>query len=290
MNDNHNKIVEQIDSTPMFIGTFNELSEYINDYVKNKIPNLTRKYRTRKCDYCGCENVTLDSAHLRNRERPVLMKEVWDSLAVKTEIPNVCKINMADFARKIDEVHSDPNNFYFLCKKCHREYDRDGSTMPDTFERKGGPVIKIGGLGSGKMAKSWPFYRNKSGVVALCNAKEIETIGFVAAVSIKKKQDKKTSQLYAGKEVFWADINTDKLNKDITFILNNQDERRIHVIKIPADKFNPDLTNARYNGKLWDVNITTDSLTDVDTRYNFALNGETTEFEYNDEDIALYDI
>lgn len=44
-----------------FIGTFKEFKQYLNDYVKNKVPALTKKFKTGICERCG-QKATLEAA------------------------------------------------------------------------------------------------------------------------------------------------------------------------------------------------------------------------------------
>lgn len=117
-----------------FIGTFNEFKKYLNDYVKNKIPAQTKKFRTGNCELCG-KKATLDSAHIRGREREVVIKEAFFTSSELIS-GNVYDVNLDKFAQYIYKEHTNPNNFHFICRECHRKYDaKDSEIQEEDFSR-----------------------------------------------------------------------------------------------------------------------------------------------------------
>ena len=117
-----------------FIGTFKDFKQYVNDYVKNKIPYLTRKFKTGTCELCG-KKATLDAAHLRGREREVVIREAFEA---SSELVggNIFDVDLNKFAQYINKEHSDPNNFHFICHDCHRKYDAPDSTIQESDFKK----------------------------------------------------------------------------------------------------------------------------------------------------------
>lgn len=105
----------------VFEGTPEEFNTYLNDYVKNKVPVLTKKYKTGNCQFCHTRKAT-DAAHKHGRERSVIIREAFDT-AVLNEKNDLFRIDLNIFSEYIKKMHSNPDNFYFLCSECHRNYD-----------------------------------------------------------------------------------------------------------------------------------------------------------------------
>ncbi len=121
---------------PIFVGSFDEFKTYLNDFVKNKVPALTRKFRQGECELCG-KKTTLDSAHLRGREREVIIKEAFEK-AAKALGGGIFSVDLDMFAQYIREEHSNPDNFHFLCHACHTKYDAPESSIKESdFKRQG---------------------------------------------------------------------------------------------------------------------------------------------------------
>ncbi len=117
-----------------FIGTFNEFKRYVNDYVKNQVPVLTKKFKPGKCERCGRPAI-LDAAHKRGRGRDIIIKEAFDAASVLIS-GNVYDVDMDIFSQYVYQEHSNPNNLWFLCRACHREYDAKNSTIQESeFKR-----------------------------------------------------------------------------------------------------------------------------------------------------------
>ena len=115
-NVNEEKIIN-----PVFIGSFDNFYTYLNDYVKNKVPYLTKQYKKGTCELCG-EQKPLEAAHLRGQDRRFLIKKAFDVVA-KSIHDDVYQVDLNAFALKINQIHSDPNNFHFLCHDCHKKYE-----------------------------------------------------------------------------------------------------------------------------------------------------------------------
>lgn len=125
---NKNENIKMV--TPMFRGTFDDFYTFINDYVKNKVPYQTKRHKPEHCELCG-EKKTLEAAHVRNRDRRVLMQEAFDEIAIPEE-NGIFAVDLNKYADKIGQMHSDPHNFHFLCRDCHKKYDAPGSTIKET--------------------------------------------------------------------------------------------------------------------------------------------------------------
>ena len=113
-----------------FIGTFKEFKQYLNDYVKNKVPALTKKFKTGTCERCG-QKAVLEAAHVRGRGRDVIIKEAFEA-AGELISGNVYDVNLDTFAQYVYNEHTKPDNFHFICRDCHREYDAKNSTVQES--------------------------------------------------------------------------------------------------------------------------------------------------------------
>ncbi len=113
----------------LFIGTWEEFKEYLNDYVKNKVPALTRKYKTGKCQLCQCNKAT-DAAHRHEHDRLTLIRESFDTACIQKN-HNQHIIDMKAFATHSKSLHSNPDMYYFLCSKCHRLFDAPDSLLTE---------------------------------------------------------------------------------------------------------------------------------------------------------------
>lgn len=224
---------EEIVST--YTGTYDDFKTYINDYVKNKIPNLTRKHRGGGCRWCTRQDATLQSAHLRGRERDVLMREVWAELAQQTDNKNIFRIDIEKFVEQINKIHSDPQNFYFLCSECHNEYDKENSTMPDRFEYGAGvkstssviTTIPAKELKKGSNSGS-TWSRTSAKAYCINNGYQVSNYYTFASENNGKKG------------IFWANPTPKCLQNDWDLILNDANNHCLRVFRIPANTYKID--------------------------------------------------
>ena len=269
-------------SSPIFQGTFENFYTYLNDFVKNKVPYLTKTYKTGICELCGKQS-PLDAAHIRGQDRKFLIKKAFDETSCLIH-DHIYQVDLNAFSLKINQIHSDPNNFHFLCKDCHKKYDAEGSLIKESdfhktiiqtqFKKRSSTVIR--------QHKTWPFKKNKSGAVAYCTSKGIKIEGEICFASVKQS-------LWKGHEVYWADNHYETfLSKDWVFLLNNQHKKCFHIIRIPRGSLKPDLNKANWNKDFFDWNITTDSYVDVSSGFDLGRFG-VLDVPYNDEDIKNFD-
>jgi hypothetical protein len=107
-----------------FRGNIKEFHDFIGPRIRNKVNYETRKIRkshNKKCQECKEENHTLDAAHIHGKERPTIIEAV-----LKKHIKGgviVCNLQKVE-AEIIAAHHPLKECFRFLCKRCHREYDR----------------------------------------------------------------------------------------------------------------------------------------------------------------------
>jgi len=108
-----------------FEGTLKEFHDYIGPRIRNKINHATTKLRSsyaKKCQHCSEEN-ELESAHIHEHGgRKKIIETVLQNHAISEMVFNV---NLKTIEKEILDAHQPlENHFLFLCKPCHKEYDR----------------------------------------------------------------------------------------------------------------------------------------------------------------------
>ena len=249
---------DDILSVPEYIGTYEDFFTYINDYVKNRVPVLTKKLKMGNvCQYCGKTGMVLEAAHRRNMERTVLIEQVWKELAVQTSKKSIFRINIKDFADRINALHSDPSTFYFLCHDCHRKYDASASTMPDDFEPKGPEVfVEPPRITMADRADKSTKPISKSSAIKIFRSQGHNVFGHVTYASLSKNE-----------MFYWANPDPKFLMGEWWFILNDTKKRECHLFRIPANTFTVGKHNCIPDGKTIGVRSDKDVL-DIYVDYN----------------------
>lgn len=106
-----------------FTGTLNEFNYYIGHYLKNLIPQLTKKYKEGigECEHCSSPEKGLHAAHIHGKGREDLIREALGNQ--KGEL----KVDLDDFVTKFKEIHKADDLHKIvkiLCAKCHHKYDK----------------------------------------------------------------------------------------------------------------------------------------------------------------------
>lgn len=268
--------------SPVFQGTFEDFYTYLNDYAKNKVPYLTRPFKKGKCELCGQET-SLDAAHIRGQDRKFLIKKAFNETS-KLLHDNIYQVNLNAFGLKINQIHSDPNNFHFLCKQCHKKYDSTTSSIQECDFHKTIQITHTKETAQMPLTKqkNWPFRKNKSGAIAFCASKGIKIEDMVCFASVKQN-------LWKGHEVYWADNSHETfLDRKWVFLLNNQYKKCFHIIRVNQGELNPSLEKAHWKKNLFDWNITTNSYKDVSSGFDLSCFG-VLDVPYTDEDIKNFD-
>lgn len=114
----------------VFEGTLENFYTFLGPRTSNIVTEISRSYRNGK----SCRQITetgkacgkwryLDAAHLKGRERKILIKEVLEEHAVKLE-DDYYKIGMEQFEQAFRDKHLDFFNVIeFMCRKHHMAYD-----------------------------------------------------------------------------------------------------------------------------------------------------------------------
>jgi len=109
-----------------FVGTKTDFKKYFNGYFKNEVNAITKSDRRSchcVCEYCCNKVKELDSAHIHGFERDVIISNLLNDYEQPDGNVNV---DMKEFDKRFVSIHQPVRlHFYFLCKKCHREYDKN---------------------------------------------------------------------------------------------------------------------------------------------------------------------
>lgn len=115
------KLAEKI----TFTGSLQAFLRYIGPFCKNYVNAITKSARTQHngiCEYCG-QKAVLDSAHKDGEDRPIIIEKILEAHFKKSE--NYYEVDILLFEKLFKEAHMPvENHIFFLCKKCHTEYDR----------------------------------------------------------------------------------------------------------------------------------------------------------------------
>ena len=108
-----------------FIGTREDFNTYIGPRIRNlvnqKIAKKDRDARNGICQHCGGE-AKLDSAHKHGKERKTLIEMALTGFDKGSYID----VDLVKFEELFIKFHQPINDtFLFLCKKCHKEYDKN---------------------------------------------------------------------------------------------------------------------------------------------------------------------
>ena len=210
-----------------FEGTSAEFVKFIGGYIRNKVQTLTRTYRKNigKCEECGCSSTKkLETAHVRGKERLVITSNILNNFIQD----GIIRVDLQDFEDQLIQAHYPlADTVRILCKDCHRKYDKPNNTSLAIIEEDDEEIdiekieqqeIKIVSdlIANSKMNKS----------KALDFIKDKITFGIDAKSVIY-------SNVNSAIDVWWLEPSNDKFKNGFHIILNNSNERKLFLFKIP---------------------------------------------------------
>lgn len=114
------------DTSAQLTCTMEDFHVFIEDKIKNNIPNLTRKSRAtlnKVCQHCNKEVTQIDSAHVHGFERDTIIDNIIKKYVVDDK-EQIIQVDLHKVVQEIFDAHLPINeHFMFLCPKCHRDYD-----------------------------------------------------------------------------------------------------------------------------------------------------------------------
>lgn len=125
----------------VFKGTLDEFYTFIGPRTSDLVTKYARPYRQGKeCKEIKVENgieklckkrTRLDAAHLKGRERKILIQEILDEKG-HTEDGLIFKIDLKVFEKAFEEKHESFHEVIrFMCRKHHKRYDIDNKIITD---------------------------------------------------------------------------------------------------------------------------------------------------------------
>ena len=116
-----------------FIGSYDEFVKFIGPRTRNVVNSISRRYKSEinKCEHCGKVNIHFDAAHVKGRERPLIIKEITSMF----ERNGVITIDLDNFEEQFISAHYPlHNSILVLCTDCHRIYDSNNDRpQPNQF-------------------------------------------------------------------------------------------------------------------------------------------------------------
>lgn len=112
-------------SSTTFKGDFRAFIRYVGPFCRNYVNSIAKPERSKHngiCEYCGTTAV-LDSAHKVGEERPDIIQKILETYFKISE--NYYEVDISKFEKIFKKSHMPvKDHIFFLCKKCHAEYDK----------------------------------------------------------------------------------------------------------------------------------------------------------------------
>lgn len=217
----------------IFEGTTKEFIKFIGGYSRNKVQYISRKHRkkTGKCEECSSRTKKLDAAHIKGKERPVLIFNILNNYFIDNN--KTIRIDLQEFEDIFVEAHEPiENTIRILCKDCHREYDSKNSVLSSVDENNDEQSIEekeiqiIDNLINSSII-------NKSLAIQLINDKS--NLSLDNQNSIFSNQNNSVN-------VWWLEPSNIKFDSEMNIILNDSNDSVLYHFKIPANLIaNPEI-------------------------------------------------
>ena len=126
-----NNVSDKI-NVPLFIGSKEDFNKYLSGYGRNLVQKITKKHKKNigRCEHCEIEDVTLDSAHIKGKERRDIIDHILNQFTSK----GIVEINLNEFEIKFIQAHQPiEDTIKILCKKCHIKYDQTEVSLGNDF-------------------------------------------------------------------------------------------------------------------------------------------------------------
>ena len=203
-----------------FTGTLKEFTSFIGGYTRNKVQYITRTHKKKigKCEKCNSRTKKLDAAHLKGKERPLIIANILQNFSDNEE---EYKVDLNSFEEQYLAAHNPiDNTIKVLCKKCHKEYDNLNKTLK---HKKSNEAEDIEDL-----IKTISLSKKDSKLLLESNGyKEINNSNLVF------------SNINKSLNVFWLEPNNRKFNEDLYFVLNDSINKIMNIFFIPKDSISP---------------------------------------------------
>lgn len=217
-----------------FEGTVAEFTKFIGGYSRNKVQYMTRNYRRNigKCEGEGCGSRTkkLDAAHIRGKERPIIIQNILENFYDGENI----KIDLNVFEVMFKEAH-DPieKTIKILCKDCHRAYDSKAPISDFISEDEDDIDLEERDLNESEAITNLVLNSK------MTKKRALEILNINGNLNTKNTV---YSSRNAAVDVWWLEPSNEKFRQDLFIILNDSVSNKLVLFKIPNNTIdNPEL-------------------------------------------------
>lgn len=224
-----------------FEGNLKDFNDFIGPITRNVVSNLSRKHKLNTtCRHDGCnKRKPLEAAHIKGKERQVIIGEILESFQVDEDW---FLVDLHKFKTEFIIAHTPIEDIILpMCKQHHLEYDRVNqmnSEYPiilDEFETADGNDVYT--------EKELDSLENSD--YELLN----KTVQNLDQSTIKEEVSKKLgvsksqitfSRVSESNGLWNFDVKKEKFKKDIAFIFYNQQTKNFKVGLVKANSINFD--------------------------------------------------
>ena len=112
-----------------FEGSLDDFHILVGPKIRNDVATITKKTKNELnsiCQHCS-EKRELDAAHIHGRSRKDIIKIVLEPYKIDDDTYSVPNLHKIITEIKVEHLPV-RDNFYFLCKECHKKYDDSNKT------------------------------------------------------------------------------------------------------------------------------------------------------------------
>jgi len=105
--------------------TLEEFHSIIGPRIKNDVASVTKKIKNQLgmvCEHCNTKVTELDAAHKHGSKRREIIEEIIEEYKIENETYKISDLQIV--LDKVKEYHKSKEVYLFLCKECHRKYDK----------------------------------------------------------------------------------------------------------------------------------------------------------------------
>lgn len=217
-----------------FKGTIKEFTKYVGAFARIKVMHIAKKYKQtiNCCEECGA-NLSLEVAHLKEKERPVLIAKI---LSEYMDGKNCIDIDLNEFEERFISAHLPLESCVrILCRSCHKDYDR-----------KIKPEI------SSNISKDEDDFMEKLATDQMNKSKAIE-LAFLKNITTLTNSNTIFSNILGNQDKWWLEPHNEKFKELLHIILNN-DQGRIYIFQLPANTISKPEINFKQRNDMYRKN------------------------------------
>lgn len=214
---------------PQFEGTVAEFTKFIGAYCRIKVMHIARKYKkeTGKCQECESTSKQLEAAHIKGKERPLIISNILSQFIEK----DIIKIDLNEFEERFVETHYPIEScIKILCTTCHRNYDKKVKVQEYAgVTQEESPNEKVAIAESKVIEDLLRKTLNKSAAIDIINKNSGTTLNNTNTLF---------SNINSAIDVWWLEPSNDKFTVGFNFILNFPDTNTLYHFYMPPGIIN----------------------------------------------------